>query len=314
MKQPRRSPLALIRSAIDESPARRNAKPTDRPYLVPTPRIQPLRPQNRQRQGSGSKPPGPALRGNNNSGAGPGFQPQSITPTLTAFFRSEPTTSPQEHERHGCRMNKETTFALTDLYRRKAAIKIVTRPPAAPTVKITERPPAVQLHRIHPTGQETLLGVILRDDLCRWLEHPTYPVTFNGVSLVIHSDRPDHRRIGFLFHDAMWILTTHEEHRLYRFLEARRRRFTDTDFTRRLNERNIHARACDTANPNHLVVYFDAQRSNPTEDLATIRELPEVDGTVETLHNKSPYIHLIILSGGDATWSLPGQPRPDTSP
>ena len=107
----------------------------------------------------------------------------------------------------------------------------------------------------------------------------------------------------------MWTLTAHEEQRLYEFLRVRRRRFTAEQFAERLHEHNIYARVVDSLNPNHLLIYFDAARSKPKEDLARIREFPGVSGTVETLTN-SPYIHLIILSEGDATWSLPGEPDP----
>jgi hypothetical protein len=314
------TPLRLIRHALDESPARQHAEPTDSPTLVCTESTAPPNVETVQRNpATGLQPnPGPlrliygresgvtpdsALRGTSNAGAESGTN-LSFAETFAAFFRPHIETSLQEQERHGCRMSHEITFELTDLFKRRATIKLITRPTAAPTIKIIERPPAVQLYRVQPTGHEILLGQVLKDDLCKWLEHPTYPVQSLNVSLTIN----DHR-IAFLFHDAMWTLTAHEEQRLYEFLRVRRRKFTADDFAERLHEHNIFGRVVDALNPGQLMIYFDAARSKPQEDLARIREFPEVDGTIETLTN-SPYIHLIILSEGDATWSLPGEPAP----
>jgi hypothetical protein len=313
------TPLRLIRRALDESPARQHAEPTDSPTLVCTGVTTPPNVDARPDpvgslqlfpvplrviygQGSGATP-GSTPRGTSNAGAESGTN-LSFAETFAAFFRPQ-ITSPQEHERHGCRMRLEITFELTELFKRRATIKLITRPPAAPTIKIViERPPAVQLYRVQATGHETLLGEVHKDDLCKWLEHPTYPVELFNLALAINDGR-----IAFLFHDALWTLTAHEEQRLYEFLKVRRRRFTAEEFTERLCEHNIFARVVDGLNPSQLLIYFDAERSNPKEDLARIRELPEIDGTVETLNN-SPYIHLIILSEGDATWSLPGEPAP----
>lgn len=320
----RRAPLPLVRRAVDQSPGRPPAEPTSSPALVRTegsfpPNVDTARPEPAHGlqpnpvplrlvygRGPGAAP-GSAPRGNNNAGADPGFNPLTIAETFAAFFRPHIMNPPQEPERHGCRMTREITFELTDFFRRKATIRLLTRPPAAPTMKIVERAPAVQLHRVQPTGHQTLLGEVLKADLCTWLEHPTYPVQFRSVSLAINNER-----IAFLFHDSMWTLTAHEEQRLYAFLGARRRRFTAEGFTRRLHEHNIAARVIDALNPNHLVIYFDAVRSNPKDDLARIREFPEVEATVEALV-KSPYIHLIVLSEGDATWSRPSDPQPAIS-